>query len=225
MLRDQQGRLTLGSVQGLEMLRDQQGRLAFGSVPRLRLLILGYHQITGKKEKWFFVSAASSAQGRKMLRYFPLEADSIMVLKWLSVADRFAKAYLDNKLAPLGINSSQHVYLLKICEQPGISQDSLLGTVYVHPSNVVRMVAALEKKGFLTRMPCQQDKRTWLLYPTDRALAIAGQIRAACQETENLLLDALPPEVRGEFQRQLLLVGRTISGAMGMEREEDDFDV
>ena len=69
------------------------------------------------------------------------------LLKWLSVADRFAKSYLDERLAPLGLNSSQHMYLLKVCDQPGISQDSLLDSVYVHPSNIVRMVAALEKKG------------------------------------------------------------------------------
>lgn len=110
-------------------------------------------------------------------------------LKWLSVADRFTKSYMDERLAPLGINSSQHMYLLKVCDHPGISQDSLLNTVYVHPSNVVRMVAALEKKGFLTRTPCQQDKRTWQLYPTERALAIAEQIRAICAETEAVLLE------------------------------------
>lgn len=69
------------------------------------------------------------------------------LLKWLSVADRFAKAYLDERLVPLGINSSQHMYLLKVCEHPGISQDALLNSVYVHSSNVVRMVASLEKKG------------------------------------------------------------------------------
>lgn len=40
------------------------------------------------------------------------------LLKWISVADRFTKVYLDNQFAPLGINSSQHMYLLKICEIP-----------------------------------------------------------------------------------------------------------
>ena len=62
------------------------------------------------------------------------------LLKWISVADRFTKVYLDNQFAPLGINSSQHMYLLKICENPGILQDSLLESFYVHPSNVVRSV-------------------------------------------------------------------------------------
>ena len=42
------------------------------------------------------------------------------LLKWLSVADRFTKTYLDSRFAPLGINSSQHMYLLKVCSEPGI---------------------------------------------------------------------------------------------------------
>ena len=147
------------------------------------------------------------------------------LLKWLSVSDRMAKSYLDERLAPFGINSSQHVYLLKICDHPGISQDSLLNSVYVHPSNVVRMVAALEKKGYLTRIPCQQDKRTWQLYPRDQALAIIGQVRAACEETEAILLDGLPPEAREDFQTALRQVGRGMAVKLGMDRGEDESDV
>ena len=146
------------------------------------------------------------------------------LLKWLSVADRFAKSYLDERLAPLGLNSSQHMYLLKICDQPGISQDSLLDSVYVHPSNIVRMVAALEKKCFLTRTPCQQDKRTWLLYPTERALSIAGQVRAACEETESALLEGLTAQARADFQSTLFQVGRDIAEKQGVVRAEDEFD-
>lgn len=146
------------------------------------------------------------------------------LLKWLSVADRFAKAYLDERLAPLGINSSQHLYLLKVCDHPGISQDSLLNTVYVHASNVVRMVSSLEKKGFLTRTPCPQDRRTWLLYPTERALAIYDQIRAACEETEAALLQGLSPQAQAEFQSILASVGKEMAAKQGVVRTGDEFD-
>lgn len=147
------------------------------------------------------------------------------LLKWLSVADRFTKIDLDEKLAPYGINSSQHMYLLKVCDQPGISQDSLLDTVYVHPSNVVRMVAALEKKGLLTRTPCEQDKRTWQLYPTERALAMAEQIRAVCSETESALLDGLSPEDQAAFLDLLERAGKNMALKQGVVRSEDEFDV
>lgn len=146
------------------------------------------------------------------------------LLKWLSVADRFAKAYLDDRLAPLGINSSQHMYLLKICDHPGISQDSLLGSVYVHPSNIVRMVASLEKKGFLTRTPCAQDKRTWQLYPTERALSIAEQVRAACEQTEAVLLSSLNAQTQADFQDALMQVGKGMALQLHVERAEDEFD-
>lgn len=146
------------------------------------------------------------------------------LLKWLSVADRFAKAYLDEQLAPLGINSSQHMYLLKVCEHPGISQDALLDSVYVHPSNVVRMVASLEKKGFLTRTPCPQDKRTWQLYPTRRALDICGRVLAACEETESVLLHGLTEQARTDFQDTLFQVGRNMAQKQGMLRTGDEFD-
>ena len=46
------------------------------------------------------------------------------LIKWLSVSDRYAKAYLDEKLAPLGLTSSQHMYVLKICRTPGLTQGS-----------------------------------------------------------------------------------------------------
>lgn len=36
------------------------------------------------------------------------------LLKWLSVVDRFSKLHLDKQLASHGINSSQHMFLIKI---------------------------------------------------------------------------------------------------------------
>lgn len=146
------------------------------------------------------------------------------LLKWLSVADRFTKAYLDEQLAPLGINSSQHVYLLKVCEHPGISQDALLDSVYVHPSNMVRMVAALEKKGFFTRTPCKEDKRTWQLYPTQRALDVYEQVRGACLETEAAVLRELTGQSPADFLAALEQVGKAMAEKQGMVRTGDEFD-
>lgn len=146
------------------------------------------------------------------------------LLKWLSVADRFAKACLDEKLAPCGINSSQHMYLLKVCREPGITQESLLETFYVHPSNVVRMISALERKGFLRREPCHRDKRTWRLYPTQKALDVAPQVRQACRETEDCLLEEFTGEEATLLERLLFQAGRHMAREMNITRKEDEFD-
>lgn len=150
--------------------------------------------------------------------------EKMKLLKWLSVTDRFAKCCLDAQLAPLGINSSQHMYLLKVCDEPGISQDSFLNSVYVHPSNIVRTIAQLERNGFLTRQPSAKDKRTWQLYPTQKALDIAGQVREACRATEELLNAELSPEEQTEFSRMLAGMGRRMAKELNVERVGDEFD-
>ena len=146
------------------------------------------------------------------------------LLKWLSISDRFAKSYLDARFAPLGINSSQHMYLIKICDEPGILRDSLTETFYVHPSNIVRMVSALERNGFLTKRPYEKDKRTCRLYPTGKALAIYDQVQAICRDAETLLLQSLDPDERELFHAMLYRCGRSIAAELGMEREGDVFD-
>lgn len=146
------------------------------------------------------------------------------LLKWLSISDRFIKTYLDARLAPLGINSSQHMYLIKICDNPGILRDSLTETFYVHPSNIVRMVTALERNGLLTKRPYEKDMRTCRLYPTEKALAIYDQVQAICRDAETLLMKSLDKEEQAAFAEMLHRCGQTVAAELGMEREGDVFD-
>lgn len=146
------------------------------------------------------------------------------ILKWLSIADRFAKVYLDRQLAPLGLNSSQHIFLIKICQQPGILQDSLIDTFYLHPSNIVRTVMVLERNGFITRTPYDKDKRTWQLYPTDKAEAIIRQIKAACEQAEAVLLQGFTEEEAALFEESLVMAGKQITKECNIRRKEDESD-
>ena len=146
------------------------------------------------------------------------------ILKWLSISDRFIKKYLDQKLAQFGINSSQYMYLMKVCKYPGILQDSFLESFYVHPSNIVRMITTLEKKEFLTRVPYENDKRTWRLYPTQKALDIADKIYEICNEAETLLTAKLSPDEQNSLSNTLYIVGKQIANELNIERKEDEFD-
>uniref|UniRef100_N2A113 HTH marR-type domain-containing protein n=1 Tax=Eubacterium plexicaudatum ASF492 TaxID=1235802 RepID=N2A113_9FIRM len=146
------------------------------------------------------------------------------LLKWLSVTDRFYKIYLDKQLAPYGINSSQHMFLIKICDSPGILQDSMINMFYVHPSNIVRTIAALEKQGMITRSPHEQDKRTCRLYPTDRALSVVEDIRTVCKKTEALLLQDLSESEKNLLTDLLMRAGKNITAELHIERKEEEFD-
>ncbi|MCI8513754.1 MAG: MarR family transcriptional regulator [Lachnospiraceae bacterium] len=145
------------------------------------------------------------------------------VLKWLSVADRFYKIYLDKRLALFGINSSQYMFLIKICDSPGILQDSLMDIFYVHPSNIVRTIAALEKQGMLTRSPNDRDRRTWKLYPTDLALSVSEEIRIVCENTEEILLQGIGEAEKTLFLELLMQAGKNITEELHIKRKEEEF--
>ena len=95
---------------------------------------------------------------------------------------------------------------------------------YVHPSNIVRTIAALEKQEMITRTPNDQDKRTWKLYPTDRALSVFEEIQAVCEKTEELLLQGFDEKEKNLFTDLLMKAGKNITAELHIERKEEEFD-
>lgn len=91
------------------------------------------------------------------------------MVKWLSIGDRYTKMYLDKQLAGIGLNSSQYMYIIEICQNPGITQDQFISLFYLNPSNITRALIRLEQEGFIEKRSNPMDKRTCRLYPTERA--------------------------------------------------------
>ena len=116
------------------------------------------------------------------------------LLKWISITDRHNKIYLDKKLKDIGLNSSQHFYILKIYENPGITQDKLIDIIHLNPSNITRALCQLEKLGFIERVAKKDDKRTYNLYPTDKALEVYPKINKIINEWKNFLLSNFSKE-------------------------------
>lgn len=145
-------------------------------------------------------------------------------LKWLSVTDRFTKVYLDGLFSRFGINSSQYMYIIKICDEPGMLQESLMNSIYVHPSNIVRTISALEKNGYITKDVYDKDRRTCRLYPTKKALSAVREIQDMVQNTQEMLMEGIGAEERAVFEKVIMSAGKRIASELGMERREDEFD-
>lgn len=118
------------------------------------------------------------------------------LVKWLSIGYRFSLTQMDRVFAPYGFSGNQCLYIARVCEHPGITQDRFLQLFYVNPSNVTRAIAALEKEGFLERRRSAKDKRTFCLFPTERSLAVYDEIIAQRRRWQETLLSAVPEENR-----------------------------
>ena len=91
---------------------------------------------------------------------------------------------------------------------------------------MTRTITLLERSGFLTRQPCDHDRRTYRLYPTEKAQKAVPAIEKACRDTEDALLKALPEEDRAALAPHAAADGgATWRRCAGCRKQEDEFDV
>lgn len=129
------------------------------------------------------------------------------LLKWISITDRFTKMYLNKRFEIWGINSSQHMYILRICEHEGITQDKLQPLLHINKSNITRALVQLESAGFITKEPNKKDKRTIRLYPTEKARSIYQEIINMEDEWMTVLVQGLSAQEAGLLVKLIQTAG------------------
>ena len=87
-----------------------------------------------------------------------------------------------------------HSYILVICREPGMTQDWLARYLCVNKSSVTRHLTNLEKKGYIERRVCEEDKRELLVYPTQKMLDIRPEVVRITREWNALLQEGLTEE-------------------------------
>lgn len=142
-------------------------------------------------------------------------------IKWISITDRYTKMYLDKKLEPLGLNSSQYMFVMKVCEEPGLSQEKLYSMFYLNPSNITRAITALEKQGFLVKRPNPSDKRTFFLDPTEKAKETYPKILEIAGSWYVKALQNFTEEEKETLERLAKQVGKNLLLLMQGEGKED----
>ena len=109
----------------------------------------------------------------------------------IGIIERCNALYRSAAFKELGIGGYQHSYILAICNNPGISQDEIAKKIHVNKSNVTRHVCCLEEGGFITREDNPKDKRSYVVYPTEKALEIKPKILQILREWDNRLTEFL----------------------------------
>ena len=127
-------------------------------------------------------------------------------MKYIGEIWRCAALYRTEQYEKLDIGCFQDQYLVKICEQPGIAQEEIAESLFVHKSNVARQVASLEEKGYVERRADVSDRRILRAYPTEKALQAVGEIRRIRGEWTRRLLEGMSEEEKAaasELMRDL----------------------
>ena len=94
---------------------------------------------------------------------------------------RTAKTYLrvsNAGLSALGLQQGQDALLRYVWQKDGLMQSELIGCLSVEPPTVTKMLARLEKAGFVKRRRDPASKKQWRVYLT----AKGRQVEAAVKE-------------------------------------------
>ena len=121
----------------------------------------------------------------------------------LNIVGRCTQMQRSQKLKPLGICGGQVPYLLRLCREPGLTQEEIAEALYVNKSTAARQVNSLERAGFVERRVSAEDRRCMRVYPTDRALAALPQLRETVQEWNEYLLDGFTESERATLLQMM----------------------
>ncbi|MBQ7335625.1 MAG: MarR family transcriptional regulator [Clostridia bacterium] len=92
------------------------------------------------------------------------------------IISRCQANYRMAKLPGLGLKGLDHSFILKICGDPGLSQDVLAMRLFLNKSTVARTLSRLEEDGYVLRKVSETDKRVTLVYPTEKMLDIYPRV-------------------------------------------------
>lgn len=133
------------------------------------------------------------------------------IIKQLHTASNMAIRTLDRRLKPLGVSSSQYFFVLKLHDDPGVTQDQLVRADTRHQSNVNREISRLVALGLVDKRQSATDGRRYELWLTKAGEALYPKVKAALDAQEAVLSECLKAADGRVSQADFLTVLHRIS--------------
>lgn len=119
------------------------------------------------------------------------------------------------------ICGAHHLFVFAICNHPGRSQEELARQLCLNKSTVTRALTSLETGGFVKREINPDDKRQFLVYPTDKMLALLPKARAIANDWNALISEGISESELAAFHSVLSKMEENARAVIaGLEDEE-----
>ncbi|MPQ25502.1 MarR family winged helix-turn-helix transcriptional regulator [Bacillus paralicheniformis] len=101
------------------------------------------------------------------------------------------------------LTKGQYLYLVRICENPGIIQEKLAEMIKVDRTTAARAIKKLEMKGFIERRDDEYNKKIKKLFPTEKGNEVFPFIKRENDHSNRVALEGFS-EGEGEAIFNLL---------------------
>ncbi|WP_309119274.1 MarR family transcriptional regulator [Paenibacillus sp.] len=89
------------------------------------------------------------------------------------------------------LTKGQYLYLVRVCENPGIIQEKLAEMIKVDRTTAARAVQKLENNGFIEKKDDPQNKKIKKLFPTERGENVYPFIKREHEYSNSVALSGL----------------------------------
>ncbi|MYV17065.1 MarR family winged helix-turn-helix transcriptional regulator [Furfurilactobacillus milii] len=99
------------------------------------------------------------------------------VLRSIGKISRALDAISNIDFQNIDLTKGQYLYLVRICENPGIIQGRLAELVMVDRTTVSQAIKKLVNHGFITRQHSETNLKNYELYPTEKGTAVYPRLK------------------------------------------------
>ncbi|ACA39791.1 MarR family winged helix-turn-helix transcriptional regulator [Lysinibacillus sp. fkY74-1] len=111
------------------------------------------------------------------------------ILREIGAIARALDSISNIEFKELDLTKGQYLYVIRICENPGIIQEKVAELLKVDRTTASRAIQKLETKGFIEKRSDQGNKKNKLLFPTNRSLDIYPFLKREGEYSNKRALD------------------------------------
>ncbi len=125
------------------------------------------------------------------------------ILREIGMIARALDSISNIEFKELDLTKGQYLYLVRICENPGIIQEQLLELIKVDRSTATRAIQKLELNGFIEKKNDPDNKKIKRLFPTEKGKDAYPFIKRENDYSNRVALEGLT-EQEAELAAHLL---------------------
>jgi DNA-binding MarR family transcriptional regulator len=116
------------------------------------------------------------------------------ILREIGMIARSLDSIANIEFKEFDLTRGQYLYLIRICENPGIIQEKLADMIKVDRTTASRAIKKLEANGFIEKKADSANRKIKHIFPTEKGKAISPNISKENEHSERVALQGLSEE-------------------------------
>ncbi|RXW81037.1 MarR family transcriptional regulator [Enterococcus faecium] len=133
------------------------------------------------------------------------------ILRDIGMIARALDSISNIEFKEVDLTRGQYLYLVRICENPGIIQEKLAEMIKVDRTTTARAIKKLESNGMIERLEDKENKKIKKLYPTKKGAEIYPFIIRENNYSNAVALNGLSDEEAKQLEYLLNKVCKNVS--------------